>query len=201
MQSKFQKTKILILICVSLFVIFLIFFATEIAPKNYLKISFLDVGQGDSILFQTPHGGKILIDGGRDKKVLSELGKKLPVYNKNIELVIATHDDSDHITGLIDVLKKYNVQVLLYSLPNSKSILSQELMKVAKEKNTKVVQIAKPMIIKTSDGLVIKILFPVANMNGTESNDASIVSQFVFGQTKFLLTGDLPQTEIGRAHV
>lgn len=175
------------------------YIALAYAPKSFLKISFLDVGQGDAILFQTPTHGNILVDGGHDQKVLEKLGEELPIGTKNIELVIGTHDDSDHITGLINVLERYNVKVLLYALPNSDSILSKELIKKAKEKNTQVVQISKPMIIKTSDGLIIKILFPVKNMDNTDgtdvaSNDASIVTQFIFGQTKFLLTGDLPQT-------
>lgn len=175
------------------------YLAFSYAPKNYLKVSFLDVGQGDSILFQTPNGGNILVDGGRDKTVLERLGVELPLGVKNIELVVATHDDSDHITGLIDVLKRYNVKVLLYSLPNSSSIISKELIKTATKRNVQVVQISKPMIIQSDDGLIIKILFPVKNMDNTDgtdvvSNDASVVTQFVFGQTKFLLTGDLPQT-------
>lgn len=195
--------KIGFLVTVLVATLLLIYFAVTLAPKNYLRISFLDVGQGDSILLQTPRNGKILVDGGRDKKVLTELGRQLPVGSKSLELVIATHDDADHITGLIEVLKRYEVKVLLYSLPSSSSELSHELIKVAEEKNVQVVKISKPMIIKTSDGLIIKILFPVNDMDreiaGNENaevlgNDASIVTQFIFGENKILLTGDLPQT-------
>jgi competence protein ComEC len=101
------------------------------------------------------------------------------------------------------VLKRYDVKVLLYSLPSSTSELSHELIKVATEKNVQVVKISKPMIVKTSDGLIIKILFPVSDMDreiaGNKmaevlGNDASIVTQFIFGENKILLTGDLPQT-------
>lgn len=187
-----------ILATIFVLTILIIYLAFQTAPKNYLKISFLDVGQGDAILFQTPTGGNILVDGGRDTKVLNELGEELPDTSKNIDLVIATHDDSDHITGLVSVLQKYNVKVLLYSLPNSVTPISKELMQVAKEKNIKVVQIVKPMIVKTDDGLIIKILFPVSNMDSgpqkAVSNEASVVTQFIFEKTKFLLTGDLPQS-------
>jgi competence protein ComEC len=191
MKSKFKELILASLLLTTLFVVYICF---EFQPKNYLRISFLDIGQGDAILFQTPRGGKILVDGGPDKKVLSRLGQELPIYTKNIELVIATHSDSDHITGLIDVLKNYNVKVLLYSLPNSDSEISKELIKVAILKNTQIVQVDRPMIIKTDDGLIIKILFPVKNMDGiVETNAASIVSQFVFGENKIMLTGDLSQ--------
>ncbi len=197
-MQKFEKFKIFFLYTIFLLTLFTIYFSFSLAPKNFLKVSFLDVGQGDSILFQTPRGGKILIDGGRDKTVLERLGNELPFFTKEIDLMIATHDDSDHIVGLLEVLKRYNIKVLLYSLPNSKEEFSQEIIKVAQEKNVKIVHITKPMIIKSNDGLLIKILFPVKNMDGGgdkfASNDASVVTQIIFGNTKFLLTGDLPQT-------
>lgn len=184
-----------LVLCIVLFLdILIVYLSFQIAPKETLKISFLDIGQGDSILFQTPHGGNILVDGGRDKKVLSKLGSELPIISKNIDLVISTHDDSDHITGLIDVLKKYDVKVLLSSLSNSNSDLSKKLFQIAQEKNVRILEINKIVIIKSDDGLIIKIMFPVTDMNGAESNDASIVSQFIFGENSILLTGDLPQS-------
>lgn len=193
-----EKLKIFLISLTFIFTIFLIYFSVSLSPKNFLAISFLDVGQGDSILFQTPRGGKILVDGGRDKTVLERLGKELSIFSKNIDIVIATHDDSDHIAGLLEVVKRYNVKILLYSLPDSQEKFSQELIKVAQEKNVKIVKITKPMIIRSDDGLIIKILFPVKNMSNTNknfaSNDASVVTQFIFGNTKILLTGDLPQT-------
>lgn len=182
-----------VLISLFVFAVLSIYFAFSVSQNNYLKVSFMDVGQGDSIIFQTPKGGKVLIDGGRDKTVLTRLGQELPLLSKNIDIVVATHDDSDHITGLIYVLQNYRVKVLLYSLPNSESSLSQKLIETANERDVKVVQITKPMIIKSEDGVILKILFPVKNMDGTtESNDASVVTQVEYGNTKFLLTGDLP---------
>lgn len=200
--NTFERVKFLIIFLLVCILCLVIYFCVEYSPKNYLRVSFLDVGQGDAILFQTPHGGNILVDGGKDKIVLNKLGAELPIGTKNIELVVATHDDSDHIFGLIDVLKKYNVEVLLYPLPNSSSEISVELMKTAKLRNVKVVQVTKPMIIKTEDGLIVKVLFPIKNMDQeinnkqteVNGNDASIVTQFIFGKTRILLTGDLPQT-------
>jgi competence protein ComEC len=192
---KKESIKLLVILFLSCVALFLFYITYELSPKNYLQVSFLNVGQGDSILFVTPHGGRVLVDGGPDQKVLSELGETLPIFSKSLGMVIATHDDADHIAGLIGVLKKYDVKVLLYSLPKSESVISKELMKIVQEKSVQLVQVDRPMIIKSEDGLLIKILFPVTNMDGTtESNDASIVTQFVFGKDKFLLTGDLPQT-------
>lgn len=193
MEKRVTKYKFIILTFCLGAVVFAFYFAYCLAPKKFLKISFLDVGQGDAILIETPRGGKILIDGGRDKVVLSKLGGELPFFTKNLDFVIATHDDSDHIAGLVDVLKKYDVKVLLYSLPNSESELSKSLMKIAKEKNVKILQASKQTFINTDDGLIVKIFFPIQNMDGSESNEASVVSQIIFGKNKFLFTGDLPQ--------
>ena len=77
-------------------------------PKK-LRVDFLSVGQGDSFFIETPVNNKILIDGGPDSSVLSNLAEKMPFWDREIDLVILTHPDSDHMTGLIDVLEKYKV--------------------------------------------------------------------------------------------
>jgi competence protein ComEC len=73
--------------------------------------------------------------------------------------------------------------------------LWQEVLRVAKEKNVQIKNIEQVGEINFNDGVKIKILFPVKNMNGIENgNDASIVTQVIHGRNKILLTGDLPQT-------
>ncbi len=81
-------------------------------PNDSLKIIACDVGQGDAILV-TYKNIQILTDGGPNKKVLECLDKYIPFYDRTLELVILTHPDSDHSTGLIDVIKRYNVVTLL----------------------------------------------------------------------------------------
>ena len=56
---------------------------------------------------------QILIDGGDGKDLLEKLGKYLPFYDKKIELMIMTHPDKDHIGGLVEVLKYYEVEQIL----------------------------------------------------------------------------------------
>jgi competence protein ComEC len=170
---------------------FLVYFLSSVSHRSSLRVSLLDVGQGDSILIQTINGGNILIDGGRDRTVLTRLGEELNFLDRKIDLVIATHDDGDHIAGLIDVLRYYNVRALIYSLPNSDSEISKELLQVAKQKNIRMLHARNEMVVSSSDGLIFKILFPVSDMSGGESNEASVVTQFIFGNNIFLFTGDL----------
>ena len=89
----------------------LIWLAVFLWPDDQLHLVFCNVGQGDAILIS--RGFKqILIDGGPDEKVIQCLSNNLPFWDRKIELVVSTHPDSDHITGLISVLERYQVQVI-----------------------------------------------------------------------------------------
>ncbi len=81
-------------------------------PDGNLHIIACDVGQGDAILI-TYKNIQVLTDGGPDSKVLNCLGRYVPFWDKDIELVISTHSDSDHVTGLPDVMERYNVDKIL----------------------------------------------------------------------------------------
>ena len=81
-----------------------------LSAPQYLKVDFLSVGQGDSEFIQTPTGDKILIDGGPDATVLEKLNNILPFWDKTIDVVIMTHPEKDHMTGLLDVLQKFHVK-------------------------------------------------------------------------------------------
>jgi len=89
-------------------IVILEFIAVFQLPDRNLHIIACDVGQGDAILMVYKNI-QILTDGGPDKKVLNCLGKYLPFWDRDIELVISTHPDADHSTGLIAVIKEYNV--------------------------------------------------------------------------------------------
>lgn len=80
-------------------------------PDGNLHIITCNVGQGDAIL-TVYKNIQILTDGGPDKKVLDCLGRHLPFWDRSLELVISTHPDADHSTGLIDVVKNYKVASL-----------------------------------------------------------------------------------------
>ena len=83
-------------------------------PDDRLHVYFLDVGQGDAILVQTPDGRQILIDGGPNPTaLLSELSAALPFWDRSLDLVVLTHPDGDHLTGLLTVLDRYQVARVL----------------------------------------------------------------------------------------
>jgi len=69
----------------------------------------LDVGQGDSIFLELPYGVQVLVDGGPDESVLSELGRIMNPWDRYIDYVVVTHPHADHISGVIEVLDRYDV--------------------------------------------------------------------------------------------
>ena len=81
--------------------------------ERTLEIYFIDVGQGDSILIQTPDDKRILIDGGKNNNAYSFIKWKyrLKEYTKDFEAIILTHGDNDHLTGLFPLLDDPNVLV------------------------------------------------------------------------------------------
>ena len=164
------------------------------AGNKELKVVFLNVGQGDAILIE--QGDKqILIDGGPDGQVeLEELGKYVPFWDRNIEAVIATHPDADHITGLIDVMKNYTVDKVIYTGVSSSSQTYASFENTIKNKNIAELEAKEGMKIKL-DGGEMDILSPDGTEdknNPKDTNITSVVARLVFGQSSFLFTGDLP---------
>lgn len=160
-------------------------------PSNYLKVDFLDVGQGDAIFIEAPNHNQVLIDGGPGRAVLSELGRVMPFYDREIDLIISTHPDSDHLSGLIEVLKHYKVDKILTTGVKSDTNGFKEWLSIIKDKNIQIAEFGQ--IIQLSKSANMYILSPFENLNGKEEenlNDTSIVSRLVYGDLEILFTGD-----------
>ncbi len=78
-------------------------------PDKNLHLVVCDVGQGDAILVSY-RSWQLLVDGGRGTRVLSCLGREMPFWDKDLEVLVATHPDADHIGGLDEVFQVYNVK-------------------------------------------------------------------------------------------
>jgi len=74
-----------------------------------LTFAVLNVGQGDSLYIEGPTGIQVVVDGGPDGSLLRELPKVMPLFDRSLDAVIETHPDADHISGFIDLLKRYEV--------------------------------------------------------------------------------------------
>ncbi|MFA6430493.1 MAG: ComEC/Rec2 family competence protein [Candidatus Paceibacterota bacterium] len=181
------------IICLSIFLIINIFIFYVIHSKHFdrLRIVFLDIGQGDSILIESPTGNQILIDGGLNRKVLEALGREIPFYDRSIDAVIATHPDADHIGGLPFVLKRYRVGNYFDNGMTSDTSLFEELDKEIVNKKISYFKATQGMLIDIGGGAYLRILYPVVN-TGDDTNKNSIVAKLYFGGASILLTGDAP---------
>lgn len=161
-------------------------------PKN-LEVNFFDVGQGDAIFIKTPNHQKILIDGGPDNKIIYKLGHNLPFYEKEIDLMILTHPHADHLTGLIEILKRYKVKKIISTGVMHKTPEYIEWLEEIKKQDVPM-EIAKAgQVINFGENLQMEILYPFLDLASKEVenlNNTSIVSKLTFGKTSFLFTGD-----------
>ncbi len=160
----------------------------------YLQVTFLDVGQGDAILIETPDGVQALIDGGPDGTVLRELARELPWGDRTLDLVVGTHPDKDHIGGLVDILARYTVASIL-TTENTGETMTASAYQKALTAETAVVHMARAGQVYTlGASTTLTILSPERDPSMLESNTASIVAKLSYGDIDFLLTGDAPES-------
>ena len=182
----------------------------SLSENNYLRVDFLDVGQGDAIFIETPEKHQILIDGGPNSKVLEKLQNLMPFFDRSIDLVILTHPESDHMQGLFSVLQRYKVDYILWTGVARNTSEFQKWIGVLDQKQKPETGFLASIffsqnatkVITASDGTKIKagnaeidILYPFENLSGKElkntSNDTCVVSKLIYGNDSFLFTGDI----------
>jgi competence protein ComEC len=185
-----KKALIIILLSASSFV----WYAVLTRPDGLLAVSFFNIGQGDAIFIETPSGNQVLIDGGPGRKILMELSDVMPVYDKSIDLIISTHTDFDHLAGLVEVLKRYDVGMVLENGFTADTKIYKEWEKLlADKKIPRGVVRAGDRINLDRDG-TLNILGPVPEdfiPPPQQANEVMVVSQLVYGNNKFLFPGDI----------
>ncbi|MBP6889166.1 MAG: MBL fold metallo-hydrolase [Candidatus Moranbacteria bacterium] len=163
-----------------------------------LRVIFLDVGQGDAILISQGQT-QVLIDGGRDgKTLLGKLGQQMPFWDRQIELILATHPDADHIGGLAAVIRRYRVATYLSNGVEGESEVFRDLRQALDlDRMVKQSVVGTGSKIIFPGGAELQVLFPKNGAANTirETNEGSVVARLVSGNESFLLTGDLPREE------
>ena len=151
---------------------------TKIERNNALTIKYMNIGQGDATLIITPDGSKTLIDAGANHIVAQETDKLLSVVSRNIDTLLLTHPDLDHVGGVKTVLNRFSPKNLVISTENT-----YEKYEVYAEKinNTQDIKIGK---------VILEILAPSKGQFGN-SNHNAIVSQIKYGNFKFIFMADV----------
>lgn len=165
--------------------------------RDYLTVIFLDVGQGDAIFIEAPNGKQVLIDGSESSVVVRKLSKALPFYDRSIDMIIATHFDSDHVGGFPDVFKRYDVGIYGTSAMKGNNDIFLELERLSeKDKSDRIILGAGDDIILDEElNIHLSILWPLKDVEFEDSNSSSIVARLTYGETSFLFTGDAGQNE------
>lgn len=158
----------------------------------YFQVVFLDVGQGDSSLIITPKRKVILIDGGPDQKVLKELGRVLPFWNRKIDLLVVTHPHDDHFVGLIEVLRRYQVEKILIDQSVGSSDTWRILVGVIKEEKRITILPKQGQEFDFGGACLLSILSS-HNKKREDENDYSVITKFSCLGRNVLLAGDASQ--------
>jgi len=189
--KRFSIIHLVVFLCLSIFA--WTTYSTASQKDGLLKVYFLDVGQGDAMFIEAPNGNQVLIDGGPDGKVLSELGKVMSFYDRDIDLVALSHPQEDHAAGLIEVLKKYDVKNILWAEGEYNSPIFGAWREAVKEESADEIDAVAGKTIDLGAGAILTILFPAASTAGSfvkNPNDNSVVIMLEYKENRFLFTGD-----------
>ena len=161
---------------------------------SVLHVYALDIGQGDSLLIQSPEGKTILIDAGT---LSSDTVQQLRTHNvKTIDLAIATHPHADHIGRMADVLKNFPVKTFLDSGRVYPSATYEKMLLQIKSSKTKFIKAQRGQVFEVETGITLEVLNPGKDYiskirsGGSLENANSVMVRLVYGKFAMLFTGD-----------
>lgn len=179
--------------------------------QNALQVTFLDVGEGDSIFVRTPGGHTMLVDTGRLQldetgEVIYDAGAKvvLPFLRSqgvnSLDLLVLTHPHNDHIGGAGAILNHLKVGKILISPVRGGDKLYSQVLATAKTKKIPLEQGSGGQEIFLDPEIKLRIMSPWGQdqelkTGGPETliNNQSLVIKLTYGSHSFLFTGDLEQ--------
>ncbi|MCU0660091.1 MAG: MBL fold metallo-hydrolase [Candidatus Pacebacteria bacterium] len=189
-QTKKYKVGALIILMLGTILIWWILW--QIEHKQYMTLGFLDIGQGDALYIETPDGTQVVVDGGPNAAILSELGKVMPFYDRSIDMLVVTNPDLDHYAGFIDVLERYRVGTVIVPGTQSGTDTFARFENSVRERGTHALLAKQGMrfMLDEEHTIYLDILFPDRDVSTWKSNDGSIVSRLVYDLVSVMLTGD-----------
>jgi competence protein ComEC len=167
-----------------------------------LKVIFYDVGQGDAIFIETTDKKQVLLDGGPKRKIMELLPEDMPFFDRSLDLVILSHPHADHVEGLVEVVRHYNVGTILMPEVVFDSAPYSRFLDLIEEKKINTIFARQGIRLWLDEKTVIDVYYPFGermhadskakgmNIEKINPNNTSIVARLTYGKTKFLFTGD-----------
>lgn len=192
-REKGTVTAIAVLLCICL----------QLRLHKGFSFTMLDVGQGDGLFLRTEAGTTCLIDGGSSD--VKQVGRYriLPFLKErgvgNLDYVMVTHTDEDHISGIKELLEQagegggIKIRTLLLSKQSLEEEAGLRLRKLAVEAGTDV-RIMKAGMVLEDKSTKICCLHPEEGADYADKNAGSLVLRLSYGEFSMLLTGDLEET-------
>ncbi len=163
-----------------------------------MKVTYLDVGQGDSAFIKLPDGTKMLIDGGPYSKNFDSGARVIAPFLrrqniKKLDLIIASHPDNDHIGGLTYIVDNFDVKKVITGFYGLESPTSYELIERLKRKNVNYSDAEIGNIYSNGDIKIESLNQGIYNILDSQMNDNSVVAKITYKSASFLFTGDIQE--------
>ncbi len=164
-------------------------------PNGNLRVVFADVGQGDMTAVTTPSGHRIVVDGGPDPLRSAEvLGGEFPFWARSVDLMVLTHPHSDHITGLNETLRRYDVANILERRQEFEGAEYAVWNSLVEAKGADTIDARPGLAFSFPDGVTVEVLGPPTELlsgTGSDVDNGSVVIRLAYGNRSFIITGDL----------
>ncbi len=158
-------------------------------PDGRLHVVFLDVTGGDAVFIRTPSGRQILVGGAPGTTgLLAALGRRMPFWDHDLDVVVLPRPAEDLLPGLIAVLERYPVRHLIARDEGCAGALCDRWRAVASGAARQVWRGEQGLQLTLDEGLLLTVLHPGPSPN---PDDPSVVVRLDYGSVCFLLTGNL----------
>lgn len=145
-----------------------------------LHVNFYNVDSGDATLIKTPSGISAVIDGGSTDKILSKLGSDLPFFDHRIDLLVLTYPENREVTGLVDILKRFEVKKVVLPASSFSSGAFQEFLQLVADQHIQKIFARSGQRVWLDKSTVLDIFYP------TEISDGGMVMKLTFGHAHVL---------------